>query len=514
MLDDDIVLIEDDTEEILDDSQRRPWKVAIIDDEEQVHEVTRMALKTYQYQGQPLEFLSAYSAAEGRELFKKHDDIAVCLLDVVMETDTAGLDLVKDIRSNNNDFTRIVLRTGQPGQAPEEEVINTYDINDYKEKTELTRTKLTTLMHSCLKTYEYIINQEHLRAGLEKVLESTAKIFENPFIKDFATGIMMQIMSLFEFGENAAFVRIDHAMTAYEKEKNFQVISGIGDFEPDEHNNIKQQLPDKILKSVFGQKTKFKVYYDDHYFVASHLGKENEHYLLALSGQLKGFTELNFKLASVFCHNALIAFENISLNNEIEEAQLEMVYLLGGAVETRSQETGNHIKRVAELSELLALEIGLDKKSAELIKWASPLHDVGKIAIPDAILNKPGKLNAEEWEIMKTHAEEGYKMLCSSSKQVIQLASRIAHDHHEHWNGAGYPNSKKGEDISIEGRITAVADVFDALCSRRCYKDAWRQEQAFQYMRDGAGSQFDPRLIDALIACKNRIAEIYDIYPD
>ena len=513
MLDDEIVFI-DDVEEIIDDSHRRPWKVAIIDDEEQVHEVTRMALKTYQYQGQPLEFLSAYSAAEGRELFKKHNDIAVCLLDVVMETEAAGLELVKDIRANNNDFTRIVLRTGQPGQAPEEEVINTYDINDYKEKTELTRTKLTTLMHSCLKTYEYIINQEHMRAGLEKVLESTAKIFENPFIKDFATGIMMQIMSLFEFGDNAAFVRIDHAMAAYKKENDFQVISGIGNFEPDENNNIKQQLPDKILKSLFEQTNRFRVFYDEKYFVASHLGKDNEHYLLALSGDLKGFTELNFKLASVFCHNALIAFENVSLNNEIEEAQWEMVFLLGGAVETRSKETGNHIKRVAELSELLALEIGLDVKTAELIKWASPLHDIGKIAIPDAILNKPGKLNAEEWEIMKTHAEEGYRMLCNSKKQVIQLASRIAHDHHEHWNGAGYPNNKKAEAISIEGRITAVADVFDALCSKRCYKDAWEQDQAFDYMQECSGSQFDPQLIDALLACKDQVVEIYDKYRD
>lgn len=512
-MNDEIIFIEDDDEEIISEVQH-PWKIAIIDDDEQVHEVTKMALSTYQYAGKPLQFFSAYSATEGRELFEQHDDIAVCLLDVVMETDTAGLDLVKDIRANNNDFTRIVLRTGQPGQAPEEEVINAYDINDYKEKTELTRTKLTTLMHSCLKTYEYIINQEYTRAGLEKVLESTAKIFENPFIKDFATGIMMQIMSLFEFSNSAAYVRIDHAMAAYEKKRKLQIISGIGDFEPKNESHIEKNIPEHILKSIFEQKQKFRVYYDDRYFVASHLGKEDEHYLLALSGELSRFSELNFKLASVFCHNALIAFENISLNNEIEEAQWEMVYLLGGAVETRSKETGNHIKRVAELSELLALAIGLDQKAAEFIKWASPLHDIGKIAIPDSILNKPGKLDPEEWEIMKTHAEEGYKMLCNSSKQVIKLASRIALDHHEHWNGAGYPNGKKADEISIEGRITAVADVFDALCSKRCYKQAWGHEEAFAYMQECAGSQFDPQLIDALLSSRPTVLDIYNRYRD
>lgn len=514
MFDEEIIFIDDTDDEVVNELQHPPWKVAIIDDESQVHDVTKMALGDYKFAGRPLEFLNAYSAAEGRELFKQHNDIAVCLLDVVMETETAGLDLVKDIRADNNEFTRIVLRTGQPGQAPEEEVISAYDINDYKEKTELTRTKLTTLMHSCLKTYEYIIKQEHTRQGLEKVLESTAKIFENPFIKDFATGVMMQIISLFEFGDSAIYARIDHAMAAYEKENNLHVISGIGDFEPDEADRTKRSLPDKLLSSVIEQTKKFQVYHDEHYFIASHLGKEKEHYLLALSGELGGFSELDFKLASVFCHNALIAFENISLNNEIEEAQWEMVYLLGGAVETRSKETGNHIKRVAELSELLALGIGMESKDAELIKWASPLHDVGKIAIPDAILNKPGKLNADEWEIMKTHAEEGYRMLCDSKKTVIQLASRIAHDHHEHWSGAGYPNGKKGEEISIEGRITAIADVFDALCSKRCYKEAWSHEETFNYMKNGSGAQFDPQLIDTLLASRDAVLSIYEKYQD
>jgi len=510
--DDEIIFIEDD--EVVAETYRKPWKIAIVDDDEHIHEVTRLALNSYRYSGRPLQFISAYSAAEGRQLFEQHNDIAVCLLDVVMETETSGLELVKHIRANNNVFTRIVLRTGQPGQAPEEKVISNYDINDYKEKTELTRIKLTTLMHSCLKTYEHIINQDHTRAGLEKVLESTAKIFENPYIKDFAKGIMMQIMSLFEFGDSAAFVRIDHAMAAHEKKNILNIISGIGDFAPDEQNHTRKQLPRDILNSVLSQKKKFRVYCDDHYFVASHLGKDNEHYLLALSGELKGFSDLNIKLASVFCHNALIAFENISLNNEIEEAQWEMVYLLGGAVETRSKETGNHIKRVAELSELLARQIGLGSKHAELIKWASPLHDVGKIAIPDAILNKPGKLDAQEWEIMKTHAEEGYRMLCKSNKEVIQLASRIAHDHHEHWNGAGYPNNKKGEAISIEGRITAVADVFDALCSKRCYKQAWSYDEAFDYMQQSSGEQFDPQLIEALFNTKEAVLEIYETYKD
>lgn len=507
-LDDEIEFLEEEIEN-LTEPKNKPWKIAIIDDEEQVHTVTRLILSDYIYSGRHLEFYSAYSAKEGKKLFNDHNDIAVCLLDVVMETESAGLDLVKDIRANDNAFTRIVLRTGQPGQAPEEEVIEKYDINDYKEKTDLTRTKLTTLMHSCLKTYEFIINQEITKAGLEKVLESTAKIFENPFIKEFAEGVMMQLGSLFEFNQDAALVKIENAMAAFEKEHNLQVIAGIGDYDPSCHEPNEISLPSDLLDQILSENDKFKIYFDESYFIASHMGKDNERYLLALNGDLSHCTDLNKRLLSIFCHNAMIAFENIMLNNEIEEAQWEIVYLLGGAVETRSKETGKHISRVSEISELLALKIGLDTEIAELIKCASPLHDVGKIAIPDAILNKPGKLNPDEWEVMKTHAEEGFNMLKNSNKKVIQIASRIAHDHHECWDGSGYPNSKKGGDISIEGRITAVADVFDALCSRRCYKEPWSFDDAFNYMKEGAGTQFDPQIIDVFLKEKKQIMDIY-----
>ena len=512
--DEDIDFLDEDSDTTVTVKKLKPWKIAVIDDEEQVHHVTKLILSDYQYAGRPLEFYSAYNAVEGKKLFDEQDDIAVCLLDVVMETETAGLDLVKDIRSNNNPFTRIVLRTGQPGQAPEEEVIKKYDINDYKEKTELTRTKLTTLMHSCLKTYEFIVSQEITKAGLEKVLESTAKIFENPFIQDFAQGIMLQISSLFEFHQDAALVKIENAMAAYEKGHKLRVIAGIGDYDPNEHKSSEINLPKKLLDQITAENEKFKIHIDDAYFIASHIGKDDDHYLLAMNGDLSECSELNKKLLSVFCHNAMIAFENIMLNNEIEEAQWEMVHMLGGAVETRSKETGNHISRVSLVSELLAQKIGLDKKTAELIKWASPLHDVGKIAIPDPILNKPGKLEADEWEIMKTHAEEGYRLLNQSNKYVIQLAGRIAADHHEKWDGSGYPAGKKGTEISIEGRITAVADVFDALCSKRCYKETWSYEQAFEYMAEAAGSQFDPELVDALIESKTEILKLYEKYQD
>lgn len=184
------------------------------------------------------------------------------------------------------------------------------------------------------------------------------------------------------------------------------------------------------------------------------------------------------------------------LTQEIEETQKEVVFTMGSIGETRSKETGYHVKRVAEYSKLLALYSGLSEDEAELLKQASPMHDIGKVGIPDNILNKPGKLEPKEWEVMKTHALLGYDMLKYSQRAILKAAATIALEHHEKYDGTGYPNSIKGEDIHIYGRITALADVFDALGSDRIYKKAWKDEDIFQLIRDERGKHFDPNLVD------------------
>lgn len=182
------------------------------------------------------------------------------------------------------------------------------------------------------------------------------------------------------------------------------------------------------------------------------------------------------------------------LNQEILATQREVLLTLSEICETRSHETGRHVKRVAEYSFLLAQLAGV--KEAELIKQASPMHDIGKIAIPDSILNKPGKLNEQEWQVMKTHTTLGYKMLSSSDRPIFSMAAIIAHEHHEHWDGTGYPQKLKGNDIHIAGRVTAIADVFDALATIRCYKDAWSDDKILEHIQSQKGYQFDPGLTD------------------
>jgi response regulator RpfG family c-di-GMP phosphodiesterase len=184
------------------------------------------------------------------------------------------------------------------------------------------------------------------------------------------------------------------------------------------------------------------------------------------------------------------------LQKEIIETQREVVFTMGAIGESRSKETGNHVKRVAEFSKCLALYVGLSDEEADLLRQASPMHDIGKVAIPDAVLNKPGRLNAEERKIMDTHARLGYEMLSLSTRPLLSCAATVAYEHHEHWDGQGYPRGLAGEKIHIYGRITALADVFDALGSERCYKRAWEDEEIFSLFREERGKQFGPMLVD------------------
>lgn len=202
------------------------------------------------------------------------------------------------------------------------------------------------------------------------------------------------------------------------------------------------------------------------------------------------------------------------LYEELNETQREIIYKLGEIGESRSSETGQHVKRVAEYSKLLAQKIGLDSKDVDKLFMASPMHDIGKIGIPDSILNKNGKLDSSEWEIMKTHAQLGYDILKNSKREILQAAGIVSYTHHEKWDGSGYPLGLKGEEIHIFGRITAIADVFDALGSERVYKKAWPLEDILKLFNEEKGKHFDPSLIDVFMNNLDDFLEIKEKYKD
>jgi putative two-component system response regulator len=198
-------------------------------------------------------------------------------------------------------------------------------------------------------------------------------------------------------------------------------------------------------------------------------------------------------------YNARLEREVSARTEQLREAQLEVVMRLAEVAERRDGATGAHIARMSDLCEAVALRLGWNEHDAELLRHASVLHDVGKVAIPDRVLLKPGKLDAAEWELMKTHTTVGAEMLAGSSSPLLQLAERIALTHHERWDGSGYPHGSAGEAIPAEGRIAAICDVYDALRSERPYKPAWSEQQALAVIVGERGRHFDPRVVDAFL---------------
>ena len=184
---------------------------------------------------------------------------------------------------------------------------------------------------------------------------------------------------------------------------------------------------------------------------------------------------------------------------ELNDTRLEVIRRLGRAAEYRDDMTGYHIIRMSRYSQLLALAAGMGEDEAERLLNASPMHDIGKIGIPDNVLLKPGKLDPEEWKIMQTHVDIGVEILSGSDSELMDMAAEVAQNHHEKWDGSGYPRALAGENIPLTGRIVAIADVFDALTTERPYKDAWSLEKTIEFLKDQSGKHFDPKLVELFL---------------
>jgi response regulator RpfG family c-di-GMP phosphodiesterase len=483
------------------------WKILVVDDEEEVHSITTLVLKNFKYDGRGLEFLHAYSGREAKRLIEENPDTAVVFLDVVMEKDDAGLEVVKFIRKElANDFVRIVLRTGQPGQAPEEQIIVEYDINDYKEKTELSSQKLFTVMVASLRTYQHMMMIEANRKGLEKIIDASASLFEQRSIKGLAASILGQLISLVGVSLDA-FICQTGSATGDLACNDMRVLAGCGMYGdlaclPDCERLSDQIRADVLLavksRSGFTVADRYICFFDSELGVAI---------LLYCEGWQK-LDSMNKALVEIYCTNVQIAFENVVLNQEIEDTQKDIIITLGEIADARSHETGAHVQRVSEICRIIAEKSGMAENDVELLQLASPMHDIGKIAIPDGILNFPGKLTDEDFATMKDHAHLGSEMLASSPRKVMQVAALIAEQHHEKYDGTGYPKGLQKDEIHVFARIVALADVFDALTNDRVYRKAFEPEMVIEYITDNKGKHFDPQFVDIFLENIKEIMQV------
>ncbi|MDP3652105.1 MAG: DUF3369 domain-containing protein [Rhodoferax sp.] len=486
-----------------------PWRVLIVDDEADIHAVTRLVLGGVTFKGRSLELLSAYSGAEGFQVLAKESDIALVLLDVVMESDDAGLKLAQRIRDElNNSWVRIVLRTGQPGQAPEERVIVDFDINDYKSKTELTKQKLFTTVIASLRAYEGLITIERNRVGLSKILHGASNLYQLRSLQEFASGVLNQVNAILDLGSHGELCVLQN--NSAQEPVGPAVLAGTGEYAALAEQKVLP--PDHAWTAMIAQvlrdkKSMFKATVDALYISAAQ-GRE---FVIVVTPPWP-LGELQRNLLGVFCERIAAAFDNLQMYDQVQKAQEATVSALADLVESRDVETGGHIQRVAKLTDEIAARLHAAGKYPDEfvphllthVGLASMLHDVGKVATPDAVLLKPGLLTAQERVIMDLHVATGELVLRRAAQRVdgvsyLTFGAQIAGGHHEHFDGNGYPNRLKGTEIPLSARIVAVVDVFDALLHRRPYKEPWTLPAVIAYLKERSGKQFDPEVVDVLL---------------
>ncbi len=519
-IDDDLMFGDDAPEEPATPAvPAERWKMLVVDDEPEVHSITRLVLADFAFKGRAAQLLSAYSAAEAIQILEREKGIALILLDVVMETEDAGLKLVHHIREvMNNRHVRIILRTGQPGQAPERAVILEYDINDYKSKTQLTAQQLFTCTVAALRSYEDLITIDANRRGLEKIIEAASSLSKTRSMRLFATGVLTQLSALVGGGPDALLCVQLGDIRRTDPERLY-VLAGTGRYEPLTNEPLNGHVEPEIAEEIWHCfAVRQNLFLSTHcaMYISTPNGRENVVYMN--SG--RSLSALDQQLVEVFCDKITVGFENIYLYEQLLKVQQATVATLANLADIAQIDIDSaaladpvryaESRRLADLSESLAraLHAGrqfretIDETFLGLLGFAVMLHDVGNVVVTDGILLKPGPLAENELSLMRQHTVHGAAILKRACATVegpnyLALGAEIARCHHENFDGTGYPNRLRGEDIPLAARIVAVADTYDALISDRPHRPAWTHEAALAEIAAQAGKRFDPAIVEA-----------------
>ncbi|NVK56484.1 MAG: DUF3369 domain-containing protein [Alteromonadaceae bacterium] len=512
MSDDEFLFAADEDEPV--ETETGYWKVLIVDDEPEVHAITRLALNDFKLNDKALTFISAYDGEEAKRLLRNNPDIAVVLLDVVMETDDAGLMVADYIRNElDNHFTRIILRTGQPGQAPEKDVIINYDINDYKSKTELTAQKLFTVIIAALRSYRDIMVIEEARAGLEKIIDASADLFSTHSLEHFLRGLIQQLACILGGAKNSAYITSAVAIPKVPNNSgDMYIFAGNGDYAGKEGNRLKDALSHFEYELCLQALKEQKVVYADEHLVAYCRSNHQHSSLLYLTGLPRTVNDTDKRLIQKFTENVQVAFDNLISNKEMSDTHNEIVQRLGSVLDTRKTDN-NHVQRLVAMSAYFADLLNMSEHSKQQFLTAVPLHNIGNSSVPLTVLNKDTALTDEEFHQVQMHAEFGYQILKGSQRSAIRLAATLARHHHERWDGKGYPDGLAGERISLESRVMAILDTFDALYNARSYKPAWPLDKVTTTLKEAAGVQLDPNLAAMFLAHTTQFEEIQQRYP-
>ncbi|MCH8492215.1 MAG: DUF3369 domain-containing protein [Idiomarina sp.] len=472
------------------------WKILIVDDEPEVHAVTRLALSDFKFLGRGLEFYSAESGEEGCKLMREHPDAAIILLDVVMETDDAGLKVARYIREDlDNHFTRIILRTGQPGQAPERTVIINYDINDYKSKTELTAQKLFTAVMSSLRSYRDIMSIEHSRRGLEKILHSSADLFSEQSMDTFLDGIVQQLSWLIGGVRQVLYAEIDPERNAEE----FTVRAAFGD----EADNlfgrpVKAALPIEALRELKSVVATGKGFYSDTtalIFCPSHTRATGG--LLCLTGIARPLSDAERDLLRLFSEQVQVALSNVLREHDCQQFVGELVERVLNLEHHQLLEEGKAQHPAGRAALILADALAVDgKEQGQLALAATLMAIIGHVAEPTlATDSNAGRIYYQR--LMRlTHGLKNRDNYAG----VIPLLQAACATRYERYDGAGIPGEVAAEQLPITQQILALlAIVYAELAVGKQPAATLKQLSAEPEGR------FSPQLMDAL---RNHLATV------
>ena len=478
------------------------WKILIVDDEQEVHILTRTVLKDVIFDNKALVFLSAYDSKSTRKILREESDIAIILMDVVMEEDDTGLELIRYIREElGNRLTRIILRTGAPGEAPERRIIVDYEINDYKEKVDLTTPRLFTSIIKSLRNYRDLISMGNINRELEgsrerltRVIKSSSELYVSRTLDTFVNDLIVQAAAMLNRQGNVLLMQSATDPVFYTEGKWI------------EGKSAEDFLAPAVIRTLENY-DESSAYLEGDFFIGRLTSFDNTA-LNLISDGCANVSEDEMQMMEIFFSNVNIVYNNLSLKEDSQTTQSEMIGLLGDVIENRDSELLGHVSRVSEYAIYLARKLDFPEEDIIILRDAVSMHDIGKIGIFDSILNKPGRLTPEEFEEMKKHTDIGYEILRFSSRKLFQMAAIIAREHHERWDGKGYPRGHAGEQIHRLGRISCIADVFDALSNDRAYRKAWSFEKTIQFIKNGRGTQFDPLMVDLFLEDQDCIREI------
>lgn len=521
-----------------------PWPILIVDDEEDVHSVTHLVLADFRFEGRPLEFLSAYSMAEAVEILLQRNDIAVALVDVVMETDDAGLRLVRHIREMlGNTFIRLILRTGQPGVAPEKEVIVQYDINDYKAKTELSSIKLLSAMLTALRSYRDIVALNNARCGMERLMQAATDTFlQSASLREFAHAAVKGLGHVLDLGEYFDGV---YALGSSEGVAEPKVVDSQGmalSLSVERVGNEQNLLYADLIASKDNSR------YDLREIIVRLRSRYEEDHFIDV-GIDRDITALDKSLVELFRLRATAALDNLLL---LEKSRAAQSYALRALVRlgNRSQENGGrdtapsaavraldldvtaassggdfyvflnqlavqaetaewgrrgaiqHIHRIGAYAGHLAMLHGMPLEFCEAIRHAAQFHDVGKIAVAPGVAAGWFEPDPDRRMQAAEHTRTGFDLMNSRGEQshslTMRMAAEIALHHHETWRGGGYPDGLSGAHIPISARIVAVVDFFD-VCTRSVYKGIHNNTETLALMRTASGHYFDASLVKVFV---------------